>query len=120
MPSDYQDREQRFQRLLANWPKPGDILESLNGEPAEVIVQGLDDKRFMLTTAIIDKECTGWYLCYDSRGVVVMIDMRDHRRLLQRAADMGPEVTVDRLRVLRKNVRGTALICELMEKRDAE
>lgn len=120
MPSDYQDREQRFQRLLANWPKSGDILESLNGEPAEVIVDERGNSLLMYTMAIIDDACTGWYLSYDQRGVMAMIDMRDHEELLQRAAEVGPKVTVGRLRVLRKSARNTCVICELMEKRDAE
>jgi hypothetical protein len=74
----------------------------------------------MFTSAVIDDECTGWYLSLEPRGVKVMIDLASHDELLQRLADWGPEVTVKRLRVIRRNVRNTALICELAGEPDEQ
>jgi hypothetical protein len=115
----YRDREEKFQHWLNRWPEPGEVLVCLDGVPAEVTVMTYPGSGQSLNTAaVIDNACTGWYLSLQPRGVMVMIDLDSHQQVLERAAELGPKVTVERLRVLRRNRRGTALICEYVEDAD--
>jgi hypothetical protein len=114
MVDSYKDRAFKFKYLLEHWPEPGEIIECLDNVPAVVGVQGDPGRRILFTAAIIDDKCTGWFLRAEPRGVKVMIDMKDHEELIRRHDGRENCLTVNRIRVLRKNARETALIGELV------
>ena len=105
------ERDAKFETIMIHWPEEGAVMEALNNE-ASVVVETHGGRLTLRTAAVIDDDCTGWFLDKQRRGVVVLIDGRDHEILL---AKYGSKPIVKRLQVLRHTAAGTAIVCELLE-----
>jgi len=110
---EYEKRSRRFREMLKNKPTPGTILEGYEGKSARVTVQRRNGSSVAFTSAIVDPEGTGWYLADSGNGLRVMIDPKDHEKLLKKR-----KPRVKRLRVLRESIRARALIAELVDESD--
>lgn len=118
----YVAREKRFRELLKRKPGPGEELHTKDGNPVPVYVEydalnGKSDsrKRMMFTNAIIDRECTGWYLSSDLTGLKVLIMPRSQEVLIEGNDGNLENLTVSVLRVVRHSTKGTALIAETID-----
>jgi len=116
MPITYAEREIAFQKLLGEKPPPGTILTSEDGEPVPVYVEAHPDTggRVVYTNALIDYDCTGWYLSRQTTGLKVLVLPRSQKTLIDRNGGSTERLTVLRLRVVRHNQKGTALIAEVV------
>lgn len=116
MANEYDDRETRFRELQKKLPKAGDIVECLDGFSATVQVEIAKKERQLFTYAVIDDDVTGWFLKFAKYGILVFIDRKDHEKVLNDSTpDAKGAPTIRRLRIIRKSVRGTSLIGELVD-----
>lgn len=115
--NEFRERAKRFKHLQATLPEPGDVLECLDGEPATVVVDHPGRERCMFTSAVIDKEATGWYLKHAPYGIKILIDRENHERLMKAeyGIDDKDRPVVYRLRIVRHTMAGTGLIGELLD-----
>lgn len=118
--TEYEFRADRFEELRAAKPDAGDILTTKDGEPVPVFVENKPDRgkgamRVVYTNALIDHDCTGWYLSPEKNGLKVLILPRSQDRLIERNGGSIEGLSVSELRVIRQNEKGTALICELVD-----
>jgi len=113
------DAPNDFKSLLDQKPSAGTILESFSKEPVSIFLDNKPDigqgpKRIMFANALIDDEATGWFLMESSRGLKCLILPHAQDELIAQNGGSTENLTVTRLRVVRQNNRGTALICELV------
>ncbi len=109
-------REARFRELYRNLPNGGDVLQCLNGIPASVHVENLDGDVQLFTYAVIDDDRRGWFLELSAFGVVVFIANYHHDTIMKNSTpDSEGRPTVEKLRIVRRSLRGTSLIGELVE-----
>lgn len=111
--SEYEERDNRFKMLKTRLPRPGDIVECLGGEPAAVVCEHKKEQRHFYTSAVIDEGANGWFLKLAKYGIMVFIDRNSHEKLLN--LQKQGKLTVNRLRITRRSIRGTALIGELID-----
>ena len=120
MVDSYESRAVKFDRLRNQKPQPGEVLRSKDGEPVPVYVEtkpdfGQGETRVVFTNALIDRECTGWYLTKETNGLKVLVLPHSQERLIELNGGSVENLQVVALRVVRHNEKGTALICELVE-----
>jgi hypothetical protein len=114
------ERSEKFNALRRNKPEPGDLLKSKDGGLVKVYVDETktsksgDCKQVMFVNVEIDFECTGWYLTSKNLGLKALILARSQEVLIDRAPNFD-SIVVDKIRVVRHNKSGTALICEIVE-----
>ena len=116
--ANYAERVVKFNQLVKEKPNPGRILRSKDGRsvPVYVEVDPVSSKRVVYTNALIDDECTDWYLSESIRGLKVLILPKSQEALIQRNGGSIENLKVDALRVVRHNKKGTALIAEVLER----
>ena len=115
------DRTEKFQWLVKNKPQANELLSSKDGNPVPVCVERKWNDRdpcpkmLMYVNALIDSECTGWYLTgIDTQKALKVLIMPDSQDILIDSNDGRIDnLSVAGLRVVRHNERGTALITEL-------
>ena len=112
------EHREKFEALLNNKPDTGAFLETLSGDPVPVHVdrkpdRGQGEKRVMFVYALINDECTGYFLADDSRGVLCLLTDEAQEVLVENNGGSEERLVVMDLYVKRRNFKGTALICEL-------
>jgi hypothetical protein len=114
------DRKERFEELRKNKPEPGVILRPKDGGSVKVYVDTTkssksgDCKQVMFVNVEIDFDCTGWFLTSKNLGLKALILARSQDVLLNRFSDFE-SIEIDKLRVVRHNNSGSALICEIVD-----
>ena len=119
------NRSENFRWLFQNKPKSGDILTSIDGEDIPVFVERRvhNDGGYMLmmfANALIDEDCTGWYLTPDDTNkalrALIIPDSQD--LLIEENENRVSDLYVSALKVIKQNEKGTALICETINEED--
>tara|TARA_R100000152_G_C6756339_1_gene180117 strand:- start:80 stop:481 length:402 start_codon:yes stop_codon:yes gene_type:complete len=114
-------KSDKFRQLQGNKPSPGDVLRAKDDEPVPVFVErriGDSGIVFMMfCNALIDYECTGWYLTHEDtpKALKVLILPESQEILIENNNNRLDTLEVSALRVVRHNEKGTALICELLD-----
>jgi hypothetical protein len=111
---------ERFTQLMQNKPDTGVYLQSLTGDPVRLRVEDKPDRgsgptRVIFTYAVIDDRCQGWFLADDTRGVVCQLTSSAQEEMMRRSGGDPEKMTVSELYVVRRNIRGTSLICDLAD-----
>lgn len=110
----------KFEELREHKPVPGDVLESKDKTPVKVYVDTTktsksgDCQQVMFVNVQIDFECTGWYLTSKNLGLKALILSRSQEYLKSIYGDDFDSFLTDKIRVVRYNQAGTALICEVV------
>ena len=114
-------KSEKFKQLQQNKPAPGDVLRSKDASPVPVFVERrVNDTGFvfmMFCNALIDYECSGWYLTNEDtpKALKVLILPESQDILIEKNKKRLDTLEVSALRVVRHNEKGTALICELLD-----
>ena len=117
------DRRRRFEHLKTHKPSANIVLTAKNSLAVTVwvdarvghsVIEGVV-KRLMFCNAIIDDEVTGWYLTNDLYGLKCLILPDSQQRLVDAAGGKIEGLSVKSLRVVRTSLKGTSLMCELVE-----
>lgn len=115
----YEDRAKRFDELRENIPTPGDVLEGKDSEDICIYVdirppheKGVG--RSMYANAMIDKDCTGWYLTNGKEGLKVLISPESQDKLVEASGGNVEGLIVTKLRVIRRSMKNTSLIVEVI------
>ena len=114
-------KSDKFRQLQSNKPSPGDVLRAKDEESVPVFVERrISDSGIvfmMFCNALIDYECTGWYLTHEDtpKALKVLILPESQEILIENNNNRLDTLEVSALRVVRHNEKGTALICELLD-----
>ena len=120
-------RAEKFKMLVKNKPAPGEVLTAKNANPVPIHVERkiIDANSgqwslMMFANALIDLECTGWYLTPQDtpKALKVLILPESQESLIEGNKGRLTNLEVAALRVVRHNEKGTALICELIDLHD--
>tara|TARA_R110002020_G_scaffold123580_19_gene280297 strand:- start:1937 stop:2356 length:420 start_codon:yes stop_codon:yes gene_type:complete len=115
-------RSEKFKWLVDNKPEPGMVLTAKDKSAVIVHVErkpgeGGGYVLMMFANALIDPDCTGWYLTNEDtpKALKVLVLPESQDALIDSHGGRLNSLTVGALRVVRHNERGTALICELVD-----
>jgi|APSaa5957512493_1039668.scaffolds.fasta_scaffold191288_1 hypothetical protein len=112
-------KSEQFDLLRSQKPEPGTILSSKEGGFVKVYVdtsktsKSGDCQQVMFVNVEIDYDCTGWYLTSKNLGLKALILARS-QDVLMSSYENFDSILIDKLRVVRHNKAGTALICEVL------
>lgn len=113
----------KFQELLQKKPSMGEILMSKDKREVPVYVERRDNGNLMVfTNALIDYDCTGWYLTDEdtTKALKILILPESQNKLIALNDGRLDDLFVAALRVVKPNGKGTALICELVDEEHPE
>jgi hypothetical protein len=113
---------QKYQDVVSNPPKAGDVLNTLDGSPALLTVHVEDNKPpFIFGRAFVNEILgtnLGWYLrgVDDEKNIGwKCVLMTKARREVVKRCNLDGVVAVKSLRVVRPSESGKALLCEVAE-----
>ena len=115
------NKTEAFKKLQSEKPQPGEVLYAKDREPVPVFVERRTNDAgivfMMFCNALIDYECTGWYLTHEDtqRALKVLVLPESQEILIEKNKNRLDTLEVAALRVVRHNEKGTALICELLD-----
>ena len=117
----------KYQDVVNNPPKAGDVLKTLDGSPAVHTVQVEEGKPpFIYGRAYVSEvldQSLGWYLRGDgddrSLGWKCVLMTKARREALSRCEVHDSKIKVVALKVVRPSESGKALLCEIAEYVDA-
>ncbi len=118
------NKSERFKKLQSKKPQPGEVLYAKDREPVPVFVERRCNDSgivfMMFCNALIDYECTGWYLTHEDtpKALKVLVLPESQEQLVSQNKNRLDTLEVGALRVVRHNEKGTALICELLDLND--
>jgi hypothetical protein len=111
---------QKYQDVVNNPPKAGDILATIDGAPAILDVQTEEGKPpFIYGRAYVSEilnSSLGWYLHGDtgrSLGWKCVLMTKARREALKKCQVVDDKIKVVALRVIRPSESGKALLCEV-------
>ena len=121
--SEVQEWSERYNAVINNPPKEGDILSSASGEPAKLIVELNEGMPPFIYGRAYVPEIVGvdvqWYLQegdMDSyHGWKCILMPRARAELIRKIGLTGDTVEVKSLRVVRPSQSGKSLLCEVAE-----
>lgn len=115
---NYAKRAEKFDVLVKKKPEPGQILMAKDRSfvPVYVEIDPISKNRVVYTNALIDDDCTGWYLTKEIRGLKVLILPNSQEHLIKENNGSCENLSVAVLRIVRHNKKGTALIAEIVER----
>ena len=118
------NKSDMFKQLQRSKPAPGEVLHAKDKEPVPVFIERrISDTGIvfmMFCNALIDYECTGWYLTHEDtpKALKVLILPESQETLISNNSNRLDTLEVVSLRVVRHNEKKTALICELLDRED--
>ena len=104
--------EQIFQRLKAQQPEPGDILETFDGEPIFLKINKTKEKPVVYCHAMIDTDQEKWGLTEEDVGIICLILPYSWEKI--ELDNDGKEIAT-RILVKRYTRKETALLVEIVE-----
>lgn len=105
----------KFEYLRENKPSEGEVVISLDGDPVPVRVETGFIERKMFVNAIIDDDCTGWYLSSGNRGLKMVLVPEAQEQLIALNYGSLGNLKVSALRVVRASFAGTCLLSTLVD-----
>jgi len=108
------DNNVRFKELLNSKPKPGDILRTKDGSALKLFTSESGGRVSMYVCCAVDPEATGWYLYDITVGLRALILPTTQAQLIRKYKNIE-DIKVSALRVIRLSVKGTSLICDVVE-----
>ena len=113
--SDYFDyRDFRNEFLRENPPEIGHIIYCKEKEPARVYVKYDKEQNrwIMYVNAIVDYECTGWYLTSEDKGLKCLINPSTQEYLKDEYNGEEERFRLFKVRVVNVTSEGRALVVE--------
>lgn len=106
--------QKTFEELRRNFPRMGDILETLTGQPIKLTEESREEngsvKKGIFCRVVVSVERQGWFLSDQGIGVICFILPRAQRRLVR---DIEGRYMVTKLRVIKYLDTGRAILAEL-------
>lgn len=121
--SEVQEWSDRYNEVVDNPPKEGDILMTLDGAPAKLIVELKEGSPPFIYGRLYVSEIVGteakWCLHSESidsfHGWKCVLMPRARAELIRKCGLSGDTVTVKSLKVVRQSQSGKSLLCEIEE-----